>query len=177
MGIDKTTGFKFTLFYVYLHLPAGRQDSNLVIMTLKIFKAVWFLSVMVVLANLLYVYAGLPEQVSLIEEEAETLSVGKEQLFYSAMAVIALANVIVYLFSKRLAPNEDFRIWLHGQVITLNIFFIIGMSFIGLYNSTERFDFSRIGFIIYSSIGLVALWALSWPIYQISKKFIAKQAV
>jgi hypothetical protein len=146
-------------------------------MTLKLFKAAWFLSMLIVLANLLYVYAGLPEQVSLMEEGTETYSVGRDQLFYSAMVVIALANVMVYLFSRKLAPNEDFRTWLHGQVVTVNIFFIIGMSFIGLYNSAERFDFSRIGFIIYSSVGLVVLWALSWPIYQISKKFIAKQSV
>ncbi len=146
-------------------------------MTLKLFKAVWFLSMLVVLANLLYVYAGLPEQVNLLEDGVETYSVDREQLFYVAMAVIALANVLVYLFSKKLAPDEDFRTWLHGQVITLNIFFIIGMSFIGLYNSTERFDFSRIGFIIYSSVGLVVLWALSWPIYQISRKLKAKQTV
>lgn len=152
-------------------------NSNLAIMTLKLFKGVWFLSMLVVLGNLLYVYAGLPEQVSLMEEGLETYSVGKEQLFYSAMALIALANVMVYLFSKKLAPKEDFRSWLHGQVITLNIFFVIGMSFIGLYNSAERFDFSRIGFIIYSSVALVGLWATSWPVYLVVKKFIAKQPV
>ena len=151
-------------------------NSNLAIMTLKLFRAVWFLSMLIVMANLLYVYAGLPEQVSLTEG-AEAYSVGREQLFYSAMALIALANVMVYLFSKKLAPSEDFRTWLHGQVITLNIFFIIGMSFIGLYNSAEKFDFGRIGFIIYSSVGLVGLWATGWPIYLVTKKFIAKQVV
>jgi predicted permease len=84
---------------------------------------------------------------------------------------------MVYLFSKKLAPKEDFRTWLHGLVITLNIFFIIGMSFISLYNSTERFDFSRIGFIIYGSVGLVAAWALSWPVYLTVKRLTAKQPV
>jgi len=146
-------------------------------MTLKLFKAVWFLSMLAVMANLLYVYASLPEQVSLMEEGIETYSVGREQLFYTAMAVIAIANVMVYLFSKKVAPKEDFRTWLHGQVITLNIFFIIGMSFISLYNSAEHFDFSRIGFIIYSSVGLVVLWALGWPVYLVGKKFVVKQVV
>ncbi len=152
-------------------------NSNLTIMTLKLFRAAWFLSMLAVLANLLYVYASLPELVSLMEKEIETYSVGREQLFYTAMAVTAFANVMVYLFSKKVTPREDFRTWLHGQVITLNIFFIIGMSFISLYNSAEHFDFSRIGFIIYSSVGLVVFWALGWPIYLIGRKFIAKQAV
>jgi hypothetical protein len=146
-------------------------------MALKLFKAVWFLSMLVVMGNLLYVYAGLPEQVGFMEEGIETFSIGRESLFYSALAAIALANVIVYLFSKKIAPNEDFRAWLHGLVITVNIFFIIGMSFIGQFNSSEKFDYSRIGFIIYSSVGLVGLWATSWPVYVVVKKFIAKQAV
>jgi hypothetical protein len=146
-------------------------------MVLKLFKAAWFLSMLAALANLLYVYASLPEQVSLMEEGIESAHIYREQLFYSAMAMIALANVMVYLFSKKLAPKEDFRTWLHGLVITLNIFFIIGMSFISLYNSTERFDFSRIGFIIYGSVGLVAAWALSWPVYLTVKRLTAKQPV
>ena len=170
-------GLKFTLIYVYLHLSAGRQDSNLTIMTLKLFKAAWFLSMLAVLGNLLYVYASLPEQVILIENLTDPLSVGREQLFYVAMAVIAMANVIVYLFSKKLMPQEDFRTWLHGLVMTLNIFFIIGMSFISLYNSAEHYDFGRIGFIIYSSVGLIVLWAISWPIYLLGKKITSKQAV
>jgi hypothetical protein len=144
-------------------------------MTLKLFKAIWFLSMLAVFANLLYVYASLPEQVSLMEEGVETYAViGREQLFYSAMVVIALANVMVYLFSKSIAPDENFRTWLHGLVITLNIFFIIGLSFISLYNSVEKFDFSRIGFIIYSSVILVVVWALSWPVYSISRKLMSK---
>jgi len=143
-------------------------------MTLKLFKAIWFLSMLAVLANLLYVYASLPEQVSLIEEGVETYAIGREQLFYSAMVIIAMANVIVYLFSKSIAPDENFRTWLHGLVITLNIFFIIGLSFISLYNSAEKFDFSRIGFIIYSSVVLVVIWSLSWPVYSISRKLLSK---
>lgn len=128
-----------------------------------------------VLGNLMYVYAGLPEEVSLTGDG--TLLIGREPLFYTAMALIALANVMVYLFSKKLAPREDFRSWLHGLVITLNIFFIIGLSFIGLYNSAEKFDFERIGFIIYSSVWLVALWALGWPVYLVVRKLLAKQPV
>lgn len=143
-------------------------------MTLKLFKAIWFLSMLAVLANLLYVYASLPEQVSLMEGGVVTYAIGREQFFYSAMVVIAIANVMVYLFSKSIAPDENFRTWLHGLVITLNIFFIIGLSFISLYNSAEKFDFSRIGFIIYSSVVLVVIWSLSWPVYSIRRKLLSK---
>lgn len=143
-------------------------------MTLKILRAICFLSMLAVFANLLYVYASLPEQVTVMEDEIGATNVGREMLFYSAMVLIALINALVYLFSKSIAPSEDFRIWLNGLVIALNIFLIIGMSFISLINSAEQFDFSRIGFIIYSSVVLVVLWALGWPVYLISRKFITK---
>src|SRR5688500_10914553 len=87
----------------------GRQDSNLTIMTLKLFRAAWFLSMLAVLANLLYVYASLPEQVVLGEGEVWDLyRAGRDEFFYTAMVVIVLANVIVYLFSRKLIPNDEF---------------------------------------------------------------------
>src|SRR5689334_11771319 len=89
-------------------------SSNLVIMTLKLFRAGWFLSMLAVLGNMLYVYASLPEQVSLGEEGLEIYSVGRESFFYAAMCFIALGNLMVYLFSKKLIPNEEFRTWVHG---------------------------------------------------------------
>jgi hypothetical protein len=135
-------------------------------MILKIFKAVWFVSMLAALANLLYVYAGLPAEVVIFEDQADLYYAGRDSLFYSAMVVLAMLNALVYLFSKSVTPREDFRSWLHGLVITFNIFLIISMSFIGLYNSSEKFDFTRIGWIIYSGIALVLFWVISWPVVK-----------
>jgi hypothetical protein len=146
-------------------------------MVLKLFKGVWFLSMLAVLGNMLYVYASLPEEVRLGGENMEIYALDRETFFYLAVTFITIVNLLVYLFSKKLIPNEDFRTWLHGLVITMNIFFIVGMSFISLFNSAERFDFERIRFIIYGSVGLVVLWAIGWPLYLIGKKLGAKHAV
>jgi hypothetical protein len=146
-------------------------------MILNLFKAIRFLSMLAVLFCLLYVYASLPAEVVVAEDGVKNVVLDKEMLFYSTMALIAIVNVLVYLFSKRVAPDEHFRIWLNVLVIASNIFFIIAMSFVSLYNSAEKFDFSQIGFIIYSSVGLVALCLISWPIYQVFRKFISKEAV
>jgi hypothetical protein len=146
-------------------------------MTLKLFNAIRFLSMLAVLFCLLYVYASLPAEVVVAEDGLKNITLDRELLFYSTMAIIVLVNVIVYLFSKRVAPDEHFRIWLNGLVIASNIFFIIAMSFVSLYNSAEKFDFSQIGFIIYSSVGLVALCLISWPIYLVFRKFISKEVV
>jgi uncharacterized membrane protein len=144
-------------------------------MILKVFRAVWFLSFLGVFANLMYVYAGLPETVSVAEEGGATSYVmDKDTLFYASLAFIAILNLLVYLFSKSITPDEGFRSWLHGLVITLNIFFVVGFSFIGLYNSSEVFDFARIGAIIYGSVILVCAWAVAWPLYAIGKRIFAK---
>lgn len=144
-------------------------------MILKVFRAVWFLSLLAVLANLMYVYAGLPEQVSVAEEGGATSYImGKEVLFYSAIAMVGVLNLLVYLFSKSITPDENFRTWLHGLVITLNLFFIVVFSFIGVYNSAERYDYSSIGPIIYGSLMLVVLWAIAWPAYSAGRRIFAK---
>lgn len=146
-------------------------------MILKIFKAVWFLSMLGALANFLYIYAGLPEDVAVYEDQTNLYYVSRESLFYSAMAALALLNLLVYLFSRSVTPGEDFRTWLHGLVITVNLFFIIALSFIGLYNSAEKFEFNRLGIVIYSAIGLVVLWAISWPVIYTWRKLISKESI
>jgi hypothetical protein len=143
-------------------------------MIVKIFSALRFLSMLAVLGNLLYVYASLPEQVVVLEQGIESLSVGRETLFYAAMITITLVNATVYLFSKKLAPSEDFMTWLNGLIMVLNIFFIIAMSFIAIYNSSEKYNYESIGFIIYASFGLVVLWTIGWPVYLLGRKLLAK---
>jgi hypothetical protein len=144
-------------------------------MILKIFKAVWFISLLAVMANLLYIYAGLPEQVGIYEDKGEVILISREYFFYGAMLCTGMFNILVYLFSKNITPNETFRSWLHGQIITLNLFLIIVQSFIGLYNSAERFDYTRIGPIIYGSILLVTAWAAAWPFIWLWKRLLVKQ--
>lgn len=146
-------------------------------MALKIFKGAWFVSVLAVLANLLYVYASLPEEVIIQEESTGRIIAGREFLFYAMTGLILLVNSLVYVNSKLNAENMELRSWFHGLVITINIFFIFAMSLIQTYNSLEAFNFAEIGFIIYGSVGLVILWAISWPIYLIIRKIYPKQII
>jgi hypothetical protein len=146
-------------------------------MALKIFKAFWFLSVLVVLMNLLYVYASLPEQVVVQEEATGAILANREFLFYVMTAFLVFVNVLVYIISLLHRPDENFRSWFHGLVITFNIFFVFAMSLIQTYNSGEVFDFESIGFLIYGSVGLVVMWAVSWPLYAIFRKLFPKQAI
>jgi hypothetical protein len=146
-------------------------------MVLKVFKAVWFLSVVIVLADLLFVYASLPDRVIVQETIQGRIEVDRSIFFYTVMIILALFNALTYATAKLFRDQEEFRTWFYGLIISLNIFFVVGMSLINLYNSSEHFDYSRIGFIIYGSVLLVIGWAMGWPVYKIFKGTTAKQVV
>lgn len=144
-------------------------------MVLKLFRVMWFLSVLVVLADLLYVYASLPEAV--VVRETDSTPVGRELLFYILLGCIVGVNFLVYLLKMFFHEAEALRAWFHGFVITINIFAIISMHTISVYNSGEIFDYSRVGILLTGSIGLILAWALSWPLYWVFQKFFVKQSV
>jgi hypothetical protein len=139
-------------------------------MALKLLKAIWFLSMLVTLGALLFVYASLPQEVLVQDDTDARVAISNEVFFYIAMALIAVSNAMVYVMAKVFKTNEELRTWFYGLIITLNIFFIIGMNFISLYNSEEKFDYDRIALIVYGSLALIILWAAAWPVYAIFKR-------
>lgn len=146
-------------------------------MLLKIFRAVWFLSFLALFASLLFDYASWREELVVQEEANGQVALSRELLFYILLAVFALVNVLVYVVSRMFAADENFRAWFHGLIVTINIFFIVAMNFIAAYNGADRFDFSRVGFLVYGSVGLVICWAVAWPVYTLINKFFVKQVV
>lgn len=139
------------------------------------FRAAWFLSVLVLLANLLYVYASLPEDV--IVQEDERISISRESLFYGAMITILAINSLVYIFKTMFEEGENLRSWFHGLVITINIFFIVALHALNVYNNSEMFNHDVVPFYVAGSLALVILWAALWPLYYIVQKFLIKQVV
>lgn len=145
-------------------------------MILKIFKAVWFLSVLATLALLLFNYAGLPESVVVQQQGVDAVRISRETFFYLMMAITGIVNFMVFPIAKIYKTNEDFRSWFYGLVIALNFFFIVSMNFVALFNSGEKYDYSRINIIIYGSVGLFVLWMIGWPVYLLFKKVSGRVA-
>ena len=143
-------------------------------MIVKIFKGVWLLSLMATMVIFLYVYASLPE--SIIFQQGESIqSVSRNGLFYAILTLLAIFNALVFIVS-RLYPdrNEYLRAWFYGLIIFLNLFLVVAIQFLSLYNSQEKFDYGSIGYIIYGSIGMVVLWSSLWPLYFLSQRFLNK---
>lgn len=144
-------------------------------MVLKLLKLVWFLSVLAVLANLLYMYASLPETVVIREDEYVALD--REWLFYILMISIVVINALVYLVKTMFPHEESLRAWFHGLIITINIFFIIAMNALNVYNTTDTFDQSLVIYYVTGSLALIFVWAAIWPLYLIYQKIFVKQAI
>ena len=146
-------------------------------MAVKIFKFVWFFSLLAAGAIFFYVYASLPQDI-MIEEAEKPATISREVLFYSVLAIVGLVNVLVFVVAKLFTEEQtDFKSWFYGFVTALNLFFVTVINFLGVFNSGERFDYSNLGILIYGSIGLIVLWSLGWPVYALSRKFIGKQSV
>ncbi len=145
-------------------------------MIANIFKGVWFFSLVGLVAVFFYVYASLPESV-IIYGDLEPVRISKELLFYVSITWVAIWNVLVYLIPSIVKPATKFMWWLLGLVICLNLFFLITISFINVFNSNERYNYDSIGYIIYGSLSLLAIWSASWPVYVFFQKIIRKEPV
>lgn len=143
----------------------------------KIFKAVWFLSLIGFMVIFLYVYASLPENV-VFSDATDAVAASRDLVFYLSVAVVAVVNALVFVVSKLYKRSDGtFSSWFYGQIILLNLFFCTVVGFVFLLNSGEKFSYDRLGIVIYGSIGLIILWSVALPIYQISRRLSNKQAI
>ncbi len=146
-------------------------------MAVKIFKFVWFFSLLATGVIFFYVYASLPQNV-MIQEGDKPFTISREALFYTVLGIIGLINVLVFIVAKLFtAEQTDFKAWFYGFVAALNLFFVTVINFLGVFNSGDRYDYSNIGVLIYGSIAVIVLWSVSWPVYALSRKFLDKQPV
>ncbi len=146
----------------------------------KLFNFTWFLTFIGFFAALLLSYAYLPEQVGIhtnYQGEVDEF-IGRETFFYVGLVAFILSN-LVYFFSIKLLEgipaasslhfrNERFKesivSWLVSFAAVINLFFILGITYIALFNTQGGdFQMSRFSFLIYIApvlgIGCV-LWLI-----------------
>jgi len=143
-------------------------------MILKIFKGVWFFSLLLLFAVFFYIYAALPEVVTFSREDG-ALSISRDGFFYLSIALFALINVLVFVVNKVLANGDQgFSSWFYGLVVTFNFFFFTSLGFLHVLNGGDRYNFSRMGPAVYGSLILICVWMISWPIILIYRKIFQK---
>jgi hypothetical protein len=143
-------------------------------MLLRILKVIWFFSLLATSGVLFYVYASLPETVELMETVGDA-SISREYFFYLALGVLAIFNFMVFILRRLYAVDEPWNVvaWFYGLVVFLNLFMLVSLSFASLINSGERFDYPRIGVIIYGTLLLLGAWSIAWPISLVFRRIRA----
>ncbi|MCU0418059.1 MAG: hypothetical protein MUC38_00245 [Cyclobacteriaceae bacterium] len=139
-------------------------------MIVKIFRAVWFFSLLLLLALFFYSYAGWPDPL-VLEESLSPLTISKDGLFYAVLACVAFTSVLAFVAGRWKYGSESFRSWLFGLITCFHLFAGMAINFISIFNSSEKFDFGRLAVLIYGSLMLMVVWAASWPVvYVLGKK-------
>lgn len=140
-------------------------------MVQKIFKAVWFFSLLGTLAVFMYVYASLPVDV-MVKNEGELIVISREAIFYIVLAIMAVVNSFVFLVSRFYTTiNVAFSSWFYGLIAVVNLFLISSVGYLFVINSGEKYDYSNLGTLLSISVGLVVVWILSWPVYVLTQKY------
>lgn len=140
----------------------------------RFIKFFWFVSLFAGLAALLYVYAGLSQQV-VYGAEAETMFTDRESFFYIALGILTVCNFSFYALTKNMKyRSEEMNTllvnWQLSFAIVLNVFYIIGVNFIFLLNSGEHFNYDNFGFLIIISLSLIVLWVFALPVLVIRQR-------
>lgn len=136
----------------------------------RVFRSVWFLSVVAVLATMLYQYASWPEEVVIGQGNVNFITLSRDGFFYAVMAVLAFVNVTVYVVKSQAKNADGFVAWFYGFIAVINFFLIIALGFISLFNSSEDYRFGEIGFIIYGSLFLIGMWLVGGLVYWFTQK-------
>ncbi len=138
-------------------------------MTLKIVNALRIISIIILIFVFFISYAGLPEQVLILLDEASnpTTYLEKNFYFYGALSLLIITNLLFFLLANILVKSISTRAQLSGKYLNVlaiitNIFFAVALTFLGILNGQENFDYASYSPFIYTSLGLFVVWAVSF---------------
>lgn len=138
-------------------------------MTFKIVNTVRILSIIALVIVFFISYAGLPEQVLILLDEigAPVQYVTRDLFFYGSLSFIVLSNALLYVLSAILAasPKKTFQLIANYLVVLtaiINFFFSVSLTFVGILNGRENFNYSNFAPFFYLSEGLFAIWLMAF---------------
>lgn len=146
----------------------------------RLVKATWYFSIFLFLLVLLWVYAYLPKEVGVLADEQGELIhfIGRESFFYILLGLIIFTNVVFYAFRQlllghherpfdtkkplpaRIARREDLASWALGFAAALNVFYMLGMIYLGVFNNQEGTNLANYGPVVYAGPFLIGVLLL-----------------
>jgi hypothetical protein len=119
------------------------------------------------------VYAFLPDPCGLLfnGKGDAVFEVSKNTLFYTVFFIFVIIQILFMLYDKvisirkEIKPNLKISTWLQGMILSINLFIILILIFIGLANNAVDYSFSSIRFLAYVAPLIVIIWLLSLPFF------------
>ena len=145
----------------------------------RLIKYLWFITVLALLASLLWIYASLPNEVGVLANEFGEANefLEKNQFFYVFFGFFALINIILFglrnmlvsqteRFSHQLDPSRrslqlSLSQWMLAFASSLNIFFILALVYLAAFNSTDVNSLQTYQVLVYAGPVLIGLVLLS----------------
>lgn len=138
------------------------------------------------LGAILLIYANLPEEVdvTLGSRSISQLVLSRNSFFYAMIAVVVLSNGLLLALSKVVGlikspeNGEDSGImfrnriinWLGCFSIVLNIFYIVGVFFVGFHNDPQYVAPESYNILVYGSILLIVACVLWLVVIALQRK-------
>lgn len=154
----------------------------------RLIKYLWFLTVLALLASLLWIYASLPNEVGVLANEFGEADefLEKNQFFYVFFGFFALINIILFglhnmiinhtdRFSHQINPSRrslqlSLSQWMLAFASSLNIFFILALIYLAAFNSAEVSNLQAFQVLVYVGPVLVGLVLLSLVFIFLKKR-------
>jgi len=140
-------------------------------MTIRITNAFRIISIIALVFVFFIAYAGLPEQVLVLldNEGNPTQYIGRNMFFYGTLSFLIITNLLFYVFGNLLRKSTHIQTqtgvkFIFSLAIIVNIFFAVALTFLGILNGQENFDYSSFAPFIYFSIGLFVAWVVAFMV-------------
>lgn len=136
-------------------------------MTYKILNALRKISILLLVIVFFIAYAALPEQVLVLLDGKgyPSLYLNRDVYFYGIVALLILTNLLIYVLGafiqKTSVGNSRMAMHIIALPIVLNVFFMVSLTFIGILNGQENFDYASYRPIMYVSMALFLAWLVS----------------
>lgn len=155
----------------------------------RLVKYFWFLSMFIFLVALLYVYAYLPGMVGIQADPQGYVNefVSRSTFFYVSVGIFLVANISLYVLkrmletiwergssaggtiSARQSMRKDVADWLLGFAAAINIFFVLILVYLAIFNNSEDMNQGMYAPLVYGGPVLMAILFLIL-IYIFAKK-------
>ena len=139
----------------------------------RLFKAGWYISIVMFLGTLLYIYAGMTEKMTFSGTIGVLGYFTKNEFFYLTFGVFLIVNIFSYVLVRlleiRMKNSKLIHTWvggLFGFSCVVNFFFITSLFALSFFQN-GILDFF---YLAYVGPALIVIWMITFPVMLLRER-------